>query len=163
MNERTSWKRPRYRVLAVCLLLGLVSATSTADDDRSMGEQLASAGLTLPETKVFFTKLKHAVATGDRSALAAMARFPLVVAVGTDTVTLADTSAFEQRYADFMTPPLVALVGRTAFDDLFANYQGVMIGNGAIWFGPVCEVNGEPQPLDSCNDAPIRLLRVNGL
>jgi hypothetical protein len=163
MNDRTVTKRPRCLFLVACLLLGPGSLAWAGDDSRSMGEQLESAGLTVPETKAFFTRLKKAVATANSLALAAMADFPLTVAVGTGTVSLADASAFEQRYDDFMTPPLVALVGRTKFADLFANYQGVMIGNGAIWFGPVCEKGGKPQPLDSCEHAPIRLLRINGV
>jgi hypothetical protein len=163
MNDRTLSKRTRCLALSACLLLILPGQFAIGDEGRPMDEQLASAGLTAPEARAFFERLKRAVATRNKRALASMAHFPLAVAVGNDTVTLADASAFEQRYADFMTPPLIALVGRTTFDDLFANYQGVMIGNGAVWFGPVCELNGEPQPLDSCKNAPIRLLRINGV
>ncbi|NEX15999.1 MAG: hypothetical protein C1943_05015 [Halochromatium sp.] len=144
------------------LLIASVPATARADAP-ALQEQLAVAGLSLPETRSFLTKLKHAVAKDDRKAVAAMSDYPITVAVGADAITLDSPGQFVARYADFMTQALRALIAETTLEDLFANAQGAMLGNGALWFGPVCKQGGKLQNLDACANPPVLLIRINGV
>jgi hypothetical protein len=154
---------PVHAALLGVMLALIPPALVSAQDAPALAQQLQSAGLGVGEAKRFFKALKQAVASGDKAALAAMSDFPITVAVGSGTLTLSDREAFEQHYRAFMTPALAQRVAETRFDELFANYQGVMLGNGAIWFAPVCKQAGEVRPLDACDEPPIRLIRINGL
>lgn len=115
------------------------------------------------EARRFLKALKSAVRQDDKAAVAALADYPIGVDAGGKTLTLEDAEAFSAHYAEFMTPALVKLIEGATLDGLFANYQGAMIGNGALWFGPVCKEQGETRPLDACKDPPLRLLRINGV
>ncbi|WP_462321278.1 hypothetical protein [Halochromatium sp.] len=140
--------------------------TAGADDSGSataLKQQLAVAGLSLPETRSFLDRLEHAVAQDDREAVAAMSDYPITVAAGKEILTLDSPSRFAARYPDFMTHPLRQLIAEARLENLFANYQGAMLGNGALWFGPVCKQEAEPQNLDACPNPPVLLIRINGL
>jgi hypothetical protein len=41
----------------------------------------------------------------------------------------------QKVFADVFTPCLKRVIAATRPEDLFANYQGVMLGGGAVWFG----------------------------
>jgi len=157
--------RPLASTVTLVLLALLLASTpvSARADTPLLQEQLAVAGLSLPETRSFLSRLKHAVAKDDRKAVAAMSDYPISVAVGADAITLDSPDQFVARYADFMTQALRALIAETRLEDLFANAQGAMLGNGALWFGPVCKQHAEPRNLDACANPPIRLIRINGV
>ncbi|MGB5834285.1 MAG: hypothetical protein WBG92_20190 [Thiohalocapsa sp.] len=172
-DRRDNWSEPMITVkksphaCTILVLLTMVLVTmapsSLASDQRSMEAQLSSAGLEVQETRAFFLKMQSAIANSDKPGLAEMTRFPIEVTIGSEDVRLLSKEQFTHRYNDVVTPALVELVVGTRFDALFANYQGAMLGNGAIWFGPVCDIDGKQQAISDCKDTPIRILRINGV
>ncbi|MDR5782843.1 hypothetical protein QCE63_25895 [Caballeronia sp. LZ065] len=88
--------------------------------------------------RAFFERLQHAVAAGDKKAVAELVSYPVAVhRAGTET-TLRTKREFIARYPSIFTPTLVDIVARQKYAALFVRDQGAMIGNGEIWFGGVC-------------------------
>ena len=52
-----------------------------------------------------------------------------------------------------MTPKVIRAIQVQAFSGIFANADGVMIGNGEVWFSGIC---GNL----SCTDAPIKITAI---
>lgn len=82
----------------------------------------------------FFRRLQTAVARNERAEVAGMVAYPLRVRVDGRTVVLRNKADLLRRYSQvFNRRVRQALAGQKA-DRLFVNWQGVMIGNGQIWF-----------------------------
>ena len=99
----------------------------------------AVAGISDPaHVTQFLARLKQAVASGDRAAVASMVDFPLTVhEVKGASKTYRDAAALRANYARVFTPEVVDAVAAAKPDDLFARDQGVMIGQGEIWMNEV--------------------------
>ena len=119
-------------VLALIALL-VTAGSATAENP------YAAAGISNPaHVTQFLARLKQAIATDNRAAVAAMVNYPLTVyASGGASVTYRDAAALRARYAQVFTPEVRAAVAAAKADDLFARDQGVMIGNGEIWMNEV--------------------------
>lgn len=107
----------------------------------------------MPDAKVeaFFLKLQHAVNTHDVNKLAAMAAYPLVV---NGKSTVPNSHYFEKHYNVIFTKTVVTAVERQKYKALFGNDQGVMIGNGELWFSGVCRDA-------SCKQYQVRIIAIN--
>lgn len=85
----------------------------------------------------FFDNLKKAVAAGDKAAVAAMIEYPFQVRIGGKSLKIRDAAHFIADYDQVITAKVKhALQGQT-YETLFANWQGVMVGQGEIWFSGV--------------------------
>jgi len=85
----------------------------------------------------FFDNLKKAVAAGDKAAVAAMIEYPFQASIGGKSIKIRDTAHFIADYDQIITAKVKhALQGQT-YETLFANWQGVMVGDGEIWFSGV--------------------------
>ncbi|SFJ42406.1 hypothetical protein [Aerobium aerolatum] len=85
----------------------------------------------------FFDNLKKAVAAGDKSAVAAVIEYPFQVRIGGKSLKIRDAAHFIADYDQVITAKVKhALQGQT-YETLFANWQGVMVGEGEIWFSGV--------------------------
>jgi hypothetical protein len=97
----------------------------------------------------FLDGLKKSVQASDRNAVAAAVNYPLVVAIGKSHLVVSDRDQFAHDYTRIMTAPVVGAIrnataknvaiperaitlGRGA--NVLANYTGMSIGNGRIWF-----------------------------
>lgn len=113
--------------------------------------RFALTGMTDAKVGEFFLKLKHAVGTHDVTELATMVSYPLVV---NGKATVPNSEYFEKHYNDIFTKKVVAAVKRQKYGTLFGNDQGVMIGNGELWFSGVCRNT-------SCNHYHVRIVAIN--
>lgn len=104
--------------------------------------------------EAFLAQLKEAVVAQDKEAVAAMIAYPLATRIAGVPVTLASEEEFLRRYEELITPPVVAAVRHQTWATLFANAEGVMVGDGAIWFSGVC---GD----DACADVAVRIIAIN--
>ncbi|MHC1481208.1 hypothetical protein ACYJW8_13230 [Frateuria aurantia] len=128
------------------------SAVTTSDQatDRRL-DQLFGEHQTY---RVFFENFQKAVLAGDKSTVAAVIHYPITVHLDGKQWTLYNAKEFAGVYAHIFTPDLVEVVRRQRYDDLFVNDQGVMIGQGAIWFSGICE-DAE------CEQMPLRVIALN--
>jgi len=94
----------------------------------------------------FFLKIQHAVVSKDKQWLAGNAFYPLNVYTHSDLKhsklkVIHNKNEFIRNYAIIINKKVELAVKNQDPQRLFKNWQGVMIGNGEIWFGPLGPVN----------------------
>lgn len=124
----------------------LVAATALAlallIDTRAGNAQTAAETDTTLDTlfgshepyRAFLETLKTAVGEGNKQAVAAMVAFPLHAHVGGKSLKINDAAHFIAAYDTIVTPELRQAIARQDYATLFANWQGVSVGNGQVWF-----------------------------
>ncbi|MEM9092840.1 MAG: hypothetical protein AAGC93_29450 [Cyanobacteria bacterium P01_F01_bin.53] len=51
--------------------------------------------------------------------------------------TYESSAAFLEDFRQVVTPTVIEAMSNAQYSELFSNYQGVMIGNGEVWFDQV--------------------------
>jgi len=102
----------------------------------------------------FLLALKDAVATGDREAVAAMIAYPLTTTIARGRVTMTSEKDSLEHYDQLFTPTVAAAIVRQGYASLFANAEGVMIGDGVISFSGTCSD-------DACAETSVKVIAVN--
>jgi hypothetical protein len=158
-----SWRRVsgaarRTRLLAVALLLSAGADAPVSLAAQGTGAD-ADARLDLlfgehDPYRNFFYELQAAVAAHAREQVAAMISYPLKARVHGRVLQLRNPQQFDAHYDELLPPKTQDLIAQQSFDSLFANSQGVMIGNGQIWFAGVCTD-------ELCSARPIRIIAFN--
>jgi hypothetical protein len=97
--------------------------------------------------EAFLRALKQAVAGADARAVAAMVSYP-------DRVTIRSQEEFLARYEEIVTPDVASAIEKQSYAGVFANADGVMIGDGEVWFSGVC---GDA----ACTQQRIRIIAIN--
>jgi hypothetical protein len=105
--------------------------------------------------QTFLTRLQDAVRSDDRKAVIELIDFPLRVNSESGTRLYPDAQAVARDYDRIFTPEVRRAVLDQRFDRLFGRDQGVMIGDGEIWFDHSC-TNAECSP-----PGPVRITAVN--
>lgn len=85
----------------------------------------------------FFDSLQKAVAADDRQAVAAMVDYPFRTRIDGRAVTIKDAAGFVAGYDRIITAKVKRAVADQSYATLFANWQGVSIGDGEVWFSMV--------------------------
>jgi hypothetical protein len=101
----------------------------------------------------FLIALQAAVAAGDRAAVAAMVAYPLQTTIAGEP-TIGSAAGFLRHYDRLLTPAVVAAIERQTYASLFANAEGVMIGDGEIWFSGTC-------PDTACTEVRVKVIAIN--
>lgn len=102
----------------------------------------------------FFDKLKKAIAADDKKTVASMIDYPFKARINDKAVTIKDQKHFVEDYDKVITHKVKKAVSKQTYADLFANWQGVMIGDGEIWFSGICSD-------DACKQQTIRIIAIN--
>jgi hypothetical protein len=89
---------------------------------------------------VFLTALQASVKAGDKQKVAMMARYPLSVYLNGRHRVIRNPPALLTDYDHIFTASMRKAIIMEAPDCLFANWQGVMIGHGEVWFEE--QING---------------------
>ena len=87
-----------------------------------------------PKARAFLAALSAAVKAGDKQKVAAMVQYPLYVNTGKLRRLVRSRSEFAMDYDRIFTPAVRKAIERQVPECLFANWQGVMIGHGEVWF-----------------------------
>jgi hypothetical protein len=103
------------------------------------GGDFSAAGLQTEEVEAFFSGLQQAVAAGNRQQVASLVAYPLTVETTEEPLMVRDVAAFVQHYDAVMTETVKFAVENAEVATLFANWQGVRIGQGEVWFSGVYE------------------------
>src|SRR5690606_13007889 len=132
------FRQLRLVVVAAALLAPVTAVAQTkADVDASLD---ALFGNHQPY-HTFFDALKKAVAADDKAAVAAMVDYPFQARINGKAVKLRDKAHFIADYDKIVTAKIKEAVARQTYATLFANWQGVMIGDGEVWFSGVGDGN----------------------
>ncbi|WP_308635863.1 hypothetical protein [Paenibacillus silvisoli] len=83
-----------------------------------------------------FAAVKEAIAKDDKVTVANHILYPLRVNEADGSHLKIETRAdLVKQYDAIFTEKVKKAIARQSADDLFVNYQGVMVGNGDLWFG----------------------------
>lgn len=130
----------RFRLVLLALALMVptaVAAQTKADVDATLDSLFGSH----QPYHAFFDALKKAVAADDKTSVAAMIDYPFQARINGKAVKLRDAAHFIADYDKIVTHKIKQAVAAQTYETLFANWQGVMIGDGEVWFSGVGEKN----------------------
>ncbi len=156
LRPRAPWPTGRFAFLVAALLLGLLCRTVSADEpieqrlDGLFGEH--------ERYLAFFQELKDAVIRDDRKKVAGLVHYPLNVFVGRRRMVVRSSPELLKRYREVFNDNVVRAMKAQEPDTLFANWQGVMVGDGQIWFSGLCAGKDRDTP---CADKVIKVITVN--
>lgn len=118
-------------MMAMITLFAMVAGTLQAPTS-----QFSPAGIDDPKlVNNFLEDFQKAVATDDAATVAALGRYPAEVVINKRRRKVKSKEEMQKLFAEVFTPCLKRVIAATRPEDLFANYQGVMLGGGAVWFG----------------------------
>lgn len=143
------------RTLILSLFIGLAGvATSGAQTATEVNAALDDLYGEHAPYQEFFEKLKKAVAENKKNTIASMVDYPFQARINDKIVTIKDAAHFEADYDKVFTAKVKKAVAGQTYGNLFANWQGVMIGDGEIWFSGICSD-------DTCNHMKVRITAIN--
>ncbi|MBX4928894.1 hypothetical protein [Rhizobium binae] len=149
------------RLSAALLLAGAMLLATASFADRAVAqsdsevydriEQLHgdAAGLDRP-----LRQLVVAMRSGDAETIAGLAEYPLTVKANGETYDVENAEDFIEDFDDLVTPETRRAVGRQQYQDLFVSSEGVMLANGAVWMGAVCDDN-------ACDESHWAIIAIN--
>jgi hypothetical protein len=125
--------------LVRAILVLLIALFAAASGSARAENPYAAAGISNPaHVAQFLDRLKQALATNDRAAIAGMVSYPLRVnSTAARPAVYRDAAALKGHYARIFTPDIKKAVAAAKPDNLFARDQGVMIGDGKIWMNEI--------------------------
>ena len=99
---------------------------TTVDDN--YGPDFAS------EAKLFLVKLQRIVKNDEKRQLSLLVRYPLYIYGENHKSKIETPAEFIRQYPAIISPDLKRVILAQSSECLFANGQGVMIGDGDVWF-----------------------------
>lgn len=130
----------QLRLIALTAAL-IAPVTATAQTKTEVDASLDALFGNHQPYHAFLDALKKAVAADDKPAVAAMVDYPFQARINGKAVKLRDTAHFVADYDKIVTAKVKDAVAGQTYATLFANWQGVMVGNGEVWFSGVGDGN----------------------
>ncbi|NTG30071.1 hypothetical protein G6L33_22875 [Agrobacterium rhizogenes] len=121
-------------LIALGIILSLGVWTASAQTVSDMNNTLDTLFGDHARYQTFFEQLQNAVASDDKQAIASMVEYPILARIKGKAIKIRDHKQFEANYARIMTQKVKEAVARQNYPLLFANWQGVSVGEGEIWF-----------------------------
>jgi len=116
-------------IFAVVSVLFLGSAHRVwASSDHISAEQVTT------DDKAFFQKIRLAVENHDAKWMAKNIGFPITVSLNGKRVPIKSEKSFITNYDIIVTKSIVDAVLSQDENDMFKNWQGIMVGHGQLWF-----------------------------
>jgi hypothetical protein len=110
-------------------------------------------GAHLPYEK-FLGRLKQATASSNWSQVATLIAYPITMRLAGQKTKIASPRAFLSHVGEIMTPKVINAIQAQDFGGIFANSEGVMIGDGEVWFSGICAAS-------SCAGGPIKITAIH--
>lgn len=121
-------------IIGSSLLAAAPASTQTAAEmDASLD---AAFGVHEPYRQ-FFEQLQKAVAANEKAAVASMIDYPFRARIKGKAIELRDATHFVQAYDKIVTAKVKHAISSQTYPTMFANWQGVSIGDGEVWFSGV--------------------------
>jgi len=107
----------------------------------------------------FFSQIKDAFASNDPERIASLVEYPFRRHRRGEVVDIIESAdEFVSKFAEIVTPHVFETVAAQEYEKLFVNYQGVMLGQGAVWYKGICAET----PKTECNLLRVRVIAING-
>jgi hypothetical protein len=88
--------------------------------------------------ELFASKFKEAVIEEERGKVASMIKYPIEATFKDKTVIINNVGEFLKLYDKILDKDLVVKISEFDTHNMWVNYQGVMLGDGDVWFGTSC-------------------------
>ncbi len=122
-------------LLLACILLP-AQAPAAANGEACQGSTVDTQGEEVArKARAFLVRLQAAVGEGDKEKVGSMISYPLTLVRGGHRLRIKTTEQFVTGYDQIFDEHVRRAIAHQSAKCLFANYQGVMIGNGEVWFG----------------------------
>jgi hypothetical protein len=105
-----------------------IAACGQTTVDDNWGPEYAS------QAKVFLAALQRVVKSDDKKQLSLLVRYPVHIYDGNHKSMVRTPAEFIRQYPSIMSPDLKRAIIAQSPECLFATGQGVMIGDGNLWF-----------------------------
>lgn len=95
-----------------------------------------NCGYSNEEVLLRYFKIKDYIINDKKEELSKFIKYPIVYfPKGSDQMTKIYTcDEFLQKYDELVTSDIKEAVANSAYDELFSNWKGIMIGSGQVWF-----------------------------
>lgn len=119
---------------------GSAGTAAGAGADAAIEQQITNVAGGDPEAfRDLFDRLQKAIAAGDQASVAALVSYPLEVDAGDKRLELASAQDLIAHWDAVVTPEVTDAIVNQKFSDAFVNQNGLMIGDGQVWLGAVCD------------------------
>jgi len=102
----------------------------------------------------FLAELQALIAAKDWPGVAKTLAYPMKIKRAGHSIRLRSPEDFLRRSGSILTPRVQAAILNQTYASLFANADGVMIGDGAVWFSGICK---DAQ----CIDPALKITAIN--
>jgi hypothetical protein len=141
--------------VCLCMALSIAAvAPAFAQSDQETSARLEALFGAHEPYEAFLARLKDAVSAEDKRAVAAMIAYPLETRIAGKPATFGSEEDLVRRYDRLFTPSVVAAVEGQTYATLFATAEGVMVGDGEIWFSGIC---GD----ETCSEVSVKIIAIN--
>ena len=151
----SAWRSVPLVALVLCLLCLLCQASSAEEPIEKRMDVLFGEH---ERYLAFFQELKGSVVRGDKRAIAGLLHYPLDVFDGRRRTVVRSPAQFRKRYHEIFNENVIQAVKSQEPDALFANWQGVKVGSGQVWFSGICAGKDQDKP---CASMAIKVITVN--
>ena len=111
------------------------TAPQTAAELNARLEQLFGASEPFAEA---FSAIQAAIVGDDRETVAQWVAYPFHVSYDDQEIVAETPEDFIAEYDEIVTDDIVEAVAGQQYDALFANDEGVMVGDGQMWLTMIC-------------------------
>jgi hypothetical protein len=146
--------RVQYGVMTDADLLQLADEYFGIAWGQSTPEMCKDSRPDCPEAVKFFTKFRQAITTNDRNAVAAMARYPLRVTLNHKNALIRTKQELLRNFDELFDPRVRCVILGATEKDVWGNWQGFTIPQGAIWWERSSEERSAFKLITVNNDAP---------
>lgn len=130
-----------FMLVSAALLSTAVAGPAAAQTAAETNQTLDALFGSHTTYQQFFDKLQKAVSAGDKQTVASMIDYPFRARIGGKAIKINDAAHFLTDYDKIVTAKVKQTVLKQTYPTLFANWQGVSIGDGEVWFSGVGDGN----------------------
>jgi hypothetical protein len=115
-----------------------------------MRRQFTTNGVALTQAdKAYFVGLQHAILTDDEKWISKeLCFYPFTVNLASGTVKIRNDEELKKQFKRIFDAEMKKVVRNQSPDSLFKNWQGLMVGDGEIWFGEIGVTNGNKMDIE---------------
>jgi RNA polymerase sigma factor (sigma-70 family) len=144
--NRRVWLRPLTNALSVvsislgviCLVVGISEQNHMSKKGYPWDRSYVQAGFQDAHTvHRFLGTLQNAIQKNGQEVVINAVKYPLQVHRGGETLIIQDEVGFRREFDQLMTPAIRAAILQAPDHGLFCAPQGIMVGAGYVWLGPV--------------------------
>jgi hypothetical protein len=104
--------------------------------------------------QTFFQNMKSYFANNDSTQISNIIQYPIQIIINDKKSNISNKKEFIKNYSKYITNTIKKAVKDQEYDSLFANSEGLMIGNGQIWFTGICKD-------DKCIKIEVKIIAIN--